>query len=237
VFLKKSLNSADHIITDSEFTYRERLRFYPHLPKSKVITVPIGYFRHTSNGLKISRGDFLYCSGSMEPRKNLKNLIFTLELLKKEGLEIKLVLTGPFGWKNRNFRNLLENTPIRNQVENYAFVSQKELCHLYQTCRAFIFHSLYEGFSLPVLEAFSFHTPILTSRGIVMEEVAGPCALYFDAQSPQAIAKTICSFWKDPVPLSLHKERLVILEKYTWEKTDQTILKIFEDLYKGKTAC
>jgi glycosyltransferase involved in cell wall biosynthesis len=233
LFFKKSLLAADKIVTVSKFTQRELSHFYPALNPSKITTIPNGLF-HLPEKSNEPRGDFLFCTCSMEPRKNLRNLVHALEILHKEGLRIKLVLSGPFGWRNKKFRELLEKTPARNLIENKAFVSEQELRHLYGTCRGFIYPSFYEGFGLPVLEAFAMGAPVLTSKDSSMEEILGTCAAYFDPQSPDSIASEIRKFWTEGPRTIDGTERDRILQKYTNENAAKQLLSIFRSLEKGQ---
>jgi glycosyltransferase involved in cell wall biosynthesis len=72
-----------------------------------------------------------------------------------------------------------------------GYVSTDELTVLYQSARALIFPSLYEGFGMPVLEAMANGVPVLCSNMTSLPEVAGDAALFFDPRSPKSIAQAI----------------------------------------------
>jgi len=230
-FGTKSLLCSDQLVCISNFTAKEMNHFYPSIPLSKIGIVPCGFFTKEESYTPITREPFLLFVGSLEPRKNFVRLIKALEILNKKGIDIPLYLTGPSGWKNQDINQLLKSSPIQKNTTHLGYVSNEELKDLYQRCKALIFPSLYEGFGLPVLEALALKTPVLTSKDSVMEEIAGPCAIYFDSSSEKSIANTIESFWFSKTLTTFTKEqeeaRIKILEKYTWENAASAMLSQF----------
>lgn len=220
-FGEKSLFSSDRLVCISDFTAKEMQFFYPQIPPSKTGIVSCGYFAEETSSPLSEREPFLLFAGSLEPRKNLIKLIQALELLHEKGIDVPLYLTGPSGWKNLALNSILKNSPIKKSIIHLGYVSNKELKDLYRRCRALIFPSLYEGFGLPVLEALAFNTPVLTSSHSVMQEIAGPCAIYFDPKSKKSIAQAIENFWFSKALSTFTEEqekvRMQILNKYTWE--------------------
>ena len=83
----------------------------------------------------------------------------------------------------------------------------------------FVFPSLYEGFGLPVLEAFACGTPVVASRGTSLEEVGGNCALYVDPENVEDIANGIERLLSDQ---SLREEKIQKgferVSNFSWEK-------------------
>lgn len=230
-FGTKSLMCSDRLVCISDYTVKEMNHFYPNISLSKVGIVPCGFFTKEQSNTTITREPFLLFVGSLEPRKNLIRLIHALEILNKKGIDIPLYLTGPSGWKNQDVSQLLESSSIQKNISHLGYVSNEELKDLYQRCKALVFPSLYEGFGLPVLEALALKTPVFTSKGSVMEEIAGPCAIYFDSSSEKSIANTIESFWfsKSLTTFTQEQEeaRVKILEKYTWENAASAMLTQF----------
>ena len=79
---------------------------------------------------------------------------------------------------------------------------EAELAQLYQQAAALIYPSLYEGFGIPILEAFSRDVPILLSNRSSLPEIAGDAALYFDPEKPETIAETVCRILNEPSALN-----------------------------------
>lgn len=238
IFGGKSIKKATAIVPVSDFTKGELLHFYPNLNENKVDVVscavnkPIEVERVATNSGNAPRKRQLLFVGSLEPRKNLPTLIHALEILQKRGITVPLVLTGPKGWKNKTFKDLMESSCMAENICHKGYVSDQELRQLYQESTAVIFPSVYEGFGLPILEALSRGTPVLTSKGTVMESILGDCGLYFDANSAEDMARVIEEFWNSgyEVPES---SRRTLLARYTWENSARKLIDVFQKVRHG----
>lgn len=236
----KSIQKADRIAVISGFTKSELMHFYPETPDEKVIVTPCGSSIQDkdNSSTPLSRKRQMLFVGSLEPRKNLKNLVAALEILKERNIEIPLYMTGPKGWKNAAEVDLLKNSPVANNIHHLGFVSDEQLKELYATSYAVVFPSFYEGFGLPVLEALSLRTPVLTSKDSVMESIAEDCGIYFDPADPKSIADTIEEFFAKPEPWKWlegkEASRVRVLGTYRWDKSAQMMLDIFKELHQQK---
>jgi glycosyltransferase involved in cell wall biosynthesis len=70
-------------------------------------------------------------------------------------------------------------------------VNNDELPALYQNALCFIYPSFFEGFGIPILEAITSGTPVITSKGGCFEETGGPGSIYVDPQNPDEIGDAI----------------------------------------------
>ena len=229
---EKSIRCADFIAVDSDFTRQELQHFLPDFPMEKVKVIPCGINNTLPPPPAERKRQFLFV-GSLEPRKNLKNLILALEKLAGKGIRVPLFLTGPKGWNNSSENDLIQNSAIAGDIHHLGFVSDEKLQELYSTSAAVVFPSFYEGFGLPVLEALKCRTPVLTSKDSVMESIAKECGIYFDAHNPDSIAETIESFLgkgEFEIPADKEKNRQEILANYQWEKSARMLLQAFEQL-------
>jgi glycosyltransferase involved in cell wall biosynthesis len=125
---------------------------------------------------------------TLEPRKNLERLIRAWEDVDPALREAhRLVLAGGRGW---------EDSPIIAAARaagatTLGHVDEADLASLYAGATAFAYPSLYEGFGLPVLEAMSAGTPVITSATSSLPEVAGDAALLVDPTDTAAIARAL----------------------------------------------
>lgn len=222
-----SLWRADALVCVSWWTRRELLHFYPKC-EGKAFVV--------ENGVAVpqlerrERGNFLLFSGSLEPRKNLGNLLTALELLAERGIEVPLKIAGPSGWKNSAFEERLGHSKIAKNVTVLGYVPHEELFRLYSTCAALVFPSLYEGFGLPALEALAAGARVLTSAGTPMQDFLGGLGTYFDPHSPKSIAGAISAFLDSDKAYSEGElqKRQEILSRLTWANAAKKLLKVFE---------
>jgi len=232
LFLKRflipmTMKKSAALMPISEFVRKELIEFYPYVESSRKIIKIVG------NGAKEWDGDakprerenFLFFPGNLEPRKNHLRLIKALEIVNASGFELNLHLAGPAGWNNAELRKQISYGPLKNRIKYLGVVTDEELRNQYLSCAAMVFPSIYEGFGIPVLEALRLGTPVLTSRGTAMEEIAGESAMYFDPYDVDSIAAAIINFLKTGgVPIN-HD----ILNRYSWRKAAESILEVFEE--------
>ena len=100
------------------------------------------------------------------------------------------------------------------------FVSDNQLAYLYQHALCFVFPSLYEGFGIPVLEAFASGCPVLLSNASCFPEVGGDAALYFDPYNPEEMAKTIENVVSDSnLRTQMIQRGHERVKAFSWDKT------------------
>jgi glycosyltransferase involved in cell wall biosynthesis len=135
--------------------------------------------------------------------------------------EVELIIAGEEGWD--------ETTKLSKSGKQPRFlgrVSDKELAVLYSEAELFIFPSLYEGFGLPILEAFYHGVPVVTSNVSALPEVAGNAAELVDPMSVDSIRKGIETVLnEDREAQQKRMQRMIIrLQLFSWRKAaDETI--------------
>jgi glycosyltransferase involved in cell wall biosynthesis len=127
----------------------------------------------------------LWC-GTVEPRKNLAGLLAAFAELADRDPDVELVLVGPPGWGDLPARPA--PGPWERRVRSLGRLSAADLHAAYAASSAFCFPSTWEGFGLPVLEAMSVGTPVVTSHGTSMAEVVGDAGVLVDAADPGDVA-------------------------------------------------
>ncbi len=156
---------------------------------------------------------FLLFVGTKEPRKNLQSLIEAWKPIKKD---FNLVLAGASGWEDIKEEEGLISTGV---------VSNKELAALYKSASVFCYPSLYEGFGLPILDAFYHNTPVVTSNVSSMPEVAGNAAVYVKPEEVESIKEGIEKALKQKKTLVRNGQKR--LKKFSWKKTAEETMKVY----------
>jgi glycosyltransferase involved in cell wall biosynthesis len=229
-FLKRSILRSNRILTISNFIKKDICESYPRCASDEkvVVSYPGRPQWELRKATLRKRGEHLLFVGSFEPRKNLANLIKALCILKNErGIERSLRVVGPKGWKNDDIIWYIKTNGLERQIEFRGYLSEEELLREYASCKAFVYPSLYEGFGLPVLEALTTGTLVLSSRGTVMEEIAGGFFVAFDPRDPRDIAEKIVEVYRrdfDPGPYL--KNRAAVLNRYSWRETAAKTLEV-----------
>jgi glycosyltransferase involved in cell wall biosynthesis len=186
--MKRACHRAASILTVSEFT-RGQIIEWAGVRGEKVHNVSCGVDPAYS-----PEGDlyplpfpYLLCVSNRKPHKNEFRIV---EAFAKSGLEaeMRLVFTGD---PAADLAAHIERHSVTPYVHFVGPVPESQLPSLYRGAQALVFASLYEGFGLPLLEAMSCGTPVLTSNVTAMPEVAGDAALLVDPKSTEEIAEAM----------------------------------------------
>jgi glycosyltransferase involved in cell wall biosynthesis len=169
---------------------------------------------------------FFYPANSW-PHKNHKTLVAAFARLRSrvEFENFRLVLTGD----REHFTDRLERQP---HVRHLGIVPRSKLARLYQHATALTFPSLFEGFGMPVVEAFGFGCPVVCSGAASLPEIAGDAALICDARDPAAIADAMGEVGRNPELrsrlISAGRERA---KMYTWERSARALKEALLKVY------
>ena len=175
---------------------------------------------------------FLLFVGTLEPRKNLENLIRAFALLKsKKAFEGKLLCVGMKGWMSEGIFELTERLNLKNEVLFLGHLPNQDLRSLYNLAQAFVFPSFYEGFGFPLVEAFSCGAAVITSNVSSCPEVAEEAALKIDPYKSEDIADAIERVLGDQMLRGTLKEKaLKRAQDFSFLKTAQETLKVYEEI-------
>ncbi len=155
------------------------------------------------------------------PHKNHENIIRALCLLKQEhGRTPDVYFTGELTEFRAKLDKMAQELGVLQQLHYLGFVTPDELQSLYGSATALIFPSKFEGFGLPILEAFHTQLPVLSSNATVLPEVAQDGAAYFDPDSPTELADLMARSLDDPdFRESLTKKGSEVLASFSMSDT------------------
>jgi glycosyltransferase involved in cell wall biosynthesis len=158
------------------------------------------------------------------PHKNHLNLLSALAILRdKHDLAVPLVCSGETRHFFSQIKKHIQALGLTNQVQFLGFVSSLELKCLYRLSRCLIFPSKFEGFGMPVTEAFEAGVPAACSNVTCLPELAGHAALLFDPDRPDEIAEAVRQLWTDATLRATLAERgRKNVSRFTWEHTART---------------
>lgn len=174
-------------------------------------------------------GDYILTVGTQEPRKNLKTTLAAFEKIynnqqvnKKRKLE--LISVGKLGWG-------VTNTSTPANVRLLGYIELNDLPALYAGAKCFIYPSLYEGFGMPVLEAFACGCPVITSQEGSLSELGQDTALFVNPLDTDEIARSIVKIVEDDAFRNkLIQSGFQQVKKFQWQKSAQQILEIYNKL-------
>jgi alpha-1,3-rhamnosyl/mannosyltransferase len=236
----KELARSRFVITVSECSKQRILQEYG-LPSSSVLVTPIPPDATVSTPKLTSqqalkrmgiRGPYILFFGTIEPRKNLLNLIDAYESLADTvRANYSLVIAGRIGWNCDAEQTRLKVAQAKSHnVVHVGYVSDTDRSILYQEATMFVTASHYEGFGMPILEAMSYGVPCAISDIPVFHEVAGDAAYYFDEQQPTTIAACLTKLLHSKQARDqLSQQSLARINAMSWEQVARDVLTKIKD--------
>lgn len=224
--LSSAVKHSSAVCTVSTTTARDLTARFPNAQKK---VVPIFAGSDVTISEKPSQGTGpIVCTGTLCPRKNQLRLIEAFSKLPKELQEKHpLILIGGRGWDDDDIVQKAQSTPHVMWVGSVTDTERNSLLSKAILCA---FPSLYEGFGLPVLEAFCLGIPVLTSENGSLAEVAGDAASIVDPLDESSIAAGLQKLLEDPsLRDSLAKKSLERAKQFTWKRTVELFLKTIQD--------
>lgn len=164
--------------------------------------------------------DYILFIGTIEPRKNIINLILAYSRLVVEGCFYRLVIVGKKGWHYDSVFSLVKELRLESRVTFTGFIKETEKPAFLVGAKIFVYPSLYEGFGIPVLEALACGTPTITSNISSMPEVAGDAAILVNPKNIDDIYAALTKLVNDKkLCEDLRKRALIQSEKFSWQTT------------------
>jgi glycosyltransferase involved in cell wall biosynthesis len=234
-------NSSNHVITISEFSASDIVN-YMGLDRSRITVIPLGvngkFFSQISTierelAMKkfAIRPDYFLFLGTLQPRKNLERVLDAYQALSKNIQEQHaLVVVGAAREGMDHLQQRLTSMGEKMPVKWLRYIDSEDLMPVIQSAKALVFPSLYEGFGLPVLEAFASRIPVITSNTSSLPEVAGEAAILVDPLSSDAIAHAMRTIAEDSALCSLLVEKgTAQVTKFTWAHTAKKTLEVYKN--------
>ena len=219
---------ASHIVAVSENTAADVMKYY-HVPENRISVIYHGAPRLHAPGSLKPVFDFRYILyvGARGSYKNFSWMLNALSSWLRDG-EVRLVCTGPeFSAAERA---QILSSGLDGKVI-HRFVKTEELYSLYNHAELFIYPSMYEGFGIPILEAFANGCPVLLSRASCFPEIAGDAALYFDLDDKSSLVSQVDAIVGDSrLRDSLIAAGTARLQRFSWEKSAAALADVYRSL-------
>lgn len=231
--MEEHLNTkGDHIIAVSECTKRDLQTFF-NVPDEKVTVI----YHGTDNTPYVPSGNrpverrYMLYVGDRWLYKNFGNFAKAVIPVLDKHKDLSVVCTGsPF---NKNEIQMLKKHGIYDRFIQIFVKSDKEFLDLYHNAIAFVYPSEYEGFGIPILEAYKADCPVMLNNASCFPEIAGNAAVYFEMNESgsnfEEQFELLYSFSAEEKEELLKKQRQQ-LSKYTWERSAQQLAEVYRKL-------
>ncbi|AEK19265.1 group 1 glycosyl transferase [Methanococcus maripaludis X1] len=238
------LKSSDKIISISENTKRDIMDHFK-IPEDKIKVIPLA---SNKNFKKLDENDilkikskynfeypFILYVGTLEPRKNIPNLLKAFYSIKKQEITHKLVIAGGKGWKYQEIFKTIKKLNLQNDVIFTGYVPDEDLPGLYNAADLFVYPSLYEGFGLPPLEAMQCGTPVITSNTSSLPEVVGDAGIMINPYDVDELANKMYEvLTNEDLGNELSKQGIERAKLFSWKKCAEEHLKVYKEVYNMK---
>jgi len=251
--IRRACKLNDVITTISEFS-KQDIAAKTGADPNRIRVIPNGFrnpypIKDELNQILQSRyklqENYILNVGGIHQRKNIPNLIRAFALFTKQTqFPGKLLITGkaagaPYQDQMRVLCDQaisesdkdVGESGLRERVVFTGFVSDEELDHLLAKAEFLVYPSLYEGFGIPLLEAFNVGTPVVTSNVTAMQEVAEGAAVLIDPTNVEEMAAGMRKLHENQqLCAELAEKGKERAKKYTWDKLGQQYLNLYQEL-------
>lgn len=226
---RRLASRADRILAISESTKRDVVEIF-NIPEDKVVVTHLASsfdgIAHISND-RICAERYILFVGSRVGYKNFNHLVIAMGAIQTKHKDILLLCIGGGAFTQKEEELLAKHKVKATQLD----ASDSMLASAYSHAEVFVFPSLYEGFGLPVLEAFSFGCPVCISNTSSLPEVAGGGALMFDPLSSENMIDTILTVLEDnSLAANMAQRGRNRLKEFSWAKTTQATKLVYKEL-------
>ncbi len=239
-FNRSSLMKADAIIAVSQFTKKEIVKTF-NIDRKKIHVVynaPNIFSESDEKGRDILQstygisGNFLLFVSTIEPRKNLLNLVKAYEILKKYySIDEALVVVGKKGWAYDKTIDYIGKSDYRHAINLVGFVPTSHLSFFYSNARLFVYPSFMEGFGIPPLEAIKCGCPTLTSNTSSLPEIMQYQEMMFDPEDINEIVAKCLKILKTPYfRLDNIKKGSEIINRFSWKESAKKLIDVYNGL-------
>jgi glycosyltransferase involved in cell wall biosynthesis len=225
-FMSQALKKADLVYSVSAFTAAELREFgfkKPiHVclegiePLVETVALPV------SGRFPVDKPFFLFI-GASSFQKNLPACIQAFEGVRRQGLDCRLVLAGGKGTEAQRVEDLCNQSEFASDIVRPGFITDEEKRYLLSAAQAFVFPSIYEGFGIPILEAYQYGCPVICSDQASLPEVAGDAALV-TGPDPVSLREAMVKVLLEPgIREVLRAKGHERWKSFTWERSAELI--------------
>ena len=234
--MRAAARAADHIVVVSENTARDVEACFGVGP-SQISVISPGITALPDPGTKASLTDlgitapFVLCVGTQEPRKNHLRLIEAFQRVHAAtDAPLQLVIAGGQGWGRLDLPGAVSAAGLEESVRLLGFVDDGLLSMLYAQCLFVAMPSLFEGFGMPLIEAFGHDKPVLAAGNSSMPGVVGDGGVLVDPLDTSSIADGLRALLDDQTRADFAARASERAARYNWDHSAGALARTFAQL-------
>lgn len=242
-YFPMNAHKSDRIITVSEYSKKDIIESF-HIEENKIDVVYNAanrvYTQQNEQKKELTRikytggKPYFYFVGSLHKRKNLVNLFLAFDMFKnKTKSDVQLLIIGGKKWWKGEIENTYNALIHKQDVLLLGRKEAKEVAEIASASIGLVFVSLFEGFGIPIVEAFAAGVPVITSNVTSLPEIAGDAALIVNPYNIESISEAMQKLYEDK------DLRNTLIEKgfnrnkmFSWDKSAEKLWKIIESTAK-----
>ena len=245
IFSKRYARNATRLVTVSDFSKRDIVDTYG-IPEDRIDVVYNGapqeqirlsdQEKEAVRAMYTSGSPYFYFVGTLHQRKNIAGMLRAFgEFKQRNDNNIKLVIVGRRKWWTGEMEKALEELPDKDAVHFVGRLEDKELARVAASSLGLLYIPFFEGFGIPILEAFAAHVPVITSNTTSMPEVAGEGGLLVNPHSSMEIVRALEQIANDTALRSrLIEQGGIQHTKYSWDRTAGLLWDSFSRVLEGR---
>ncbi len=240
IMSQRSAAVAGSVVADSLATKADIARIF-RIPDEKIWVIYPGVepdMRPVRSEAEIKRfraskglpDRFILYLGTLEPRKNVHNLVRAFGRLRRtRAYDGDLVIAGAKGWGFQAVESAIEEQNLSSEVHMVGYVRREEQPLWYNSAQVFAYPSAYEGFGIPALEAMACGTPVVTSSTSSLPEVVGDAGVMVEPGSVDALADALAELVNSASRRDELRERgTARAARFSWEIAANRCLEAYE---------
>jgi len=213
------------VLTVSNSSKSDIVKYLKTMPEKINVIYNSSYLNTNNNFEPIEKEKYILTVSSLDPRKNLNNLVLAFNKIDPG---FKLIIVGV---KNNNFNEGINTDLLNENIILKGYQSDDELGALMQYAGAFVYFSFYEGFGLPSIEAMKMGCPVIVSDIAAHREICANAALFADPYDVEDIVKKITSVLSnDKLKLELKLAGYENVKRFDWLQSAQKVVKVINEV-------
>ena len=224
----RQLKKADAIITPSNFTKQDIIKYYG-IGEDKIYVIPHGVRVDSTLQAALDNG-YLLCIGRLEAKKNIITLIKAYNhFIDNYNYDLQLILIGSRGYGFKDIEKEINSSKHKSNIKIKGWVGNKEKNNLLKSAKVYLNLSNFEGFGMPILEAAINKVPMIISNLEAYKEfdLHDYC---FTENNIEIISAKINKILSDSeLRKAIIEKNYALAQQYSWQKSAEKTLKVFND--------